>query len=106
MSSVAPRARGSNARIVNQSHEIRSAMNGVLGMNELLLDTALDEEQRAYAEQVARSGEQMLVLLNEVLDGAHAPDAPLELDAADFDLPATVEQVCAIASMQAQVKGL
>jgi len=45
----------------------------------------LNEEQRSYAAQVARSGEQMLTLINDILDVSKIEAGQLELDVADFD---------------------
>ncbi|MDD5249099.1 MAG: ATP-binding protein [Rhodocyclaceae bacterium] len=79
--------RAKSAFIANMSHEMRTPLNGVLGMAELLALTPLDAEQREFVASVRASGAGLLDIINDILEfsrieaGMVAPDdAPFDLD--------------------------
>jgi signal transduction histidine kinase/CheY-like chemotaxis protein len=87
-------------------HEIRTAMNGILGMSGLLLETELSREQRDYAEALRDCGSNLLAVINQVADFARIETQELALDTLDFDLRTTLEQAIAGFTKQASDKGL
>ncbi len=54
----------------NMSHELRTPINGISGMNELLLDTELTEEQKEYVDLCNQSAQVLLDTVNQILDVA------------------------------------
>src|SRR5262249_42490775 len=67
--------------LANRSHETRTPMNGVLGMTELALGTALPPEQREYVGTAHASAESLLAILNDILDLSKIEAGKLELAA-------------------------
>ncbi|MDO9608401.1 MAG: response regulator [Brevundimonas sp.] len=88
------------------SHEMRTPLNGVLGMINLLQRTRLDGAQRAYAENARQSAEHLLGLVNDLLDYARLEAGSLEFDLAPVDLEGLVRGVAELLSPRAHDKGL
>jgi signal transduction histidine kinase/CheY-like chemotaxis protein len=92
--------------LATMSHEMRTPLNGILGMTGLLLDSGLNANQRSYAEAVRESGAALLALINDILDYSKLDAGKLELEDAAFDLNALVQSVCELLSPKAADKGI
>jgi signal transduction histidine kinase/DNA-binding response OmpR family regulator/HPt (histidine-containing phosphotransfer) domain-containing protein/CHASE3 domain sensor protein len=71
--------------LATMSHEIRTPMNGVLGMANLLASTTLNDRQRRLLDNVTRSGQSLLGVINDILDFAKIEAGKFELSSIAFD---------------------
>ncbi|WP_161827657.1 hybrid sensor histidine kinase/response regulator [Steroidobacter agaridevorans] len=92
--------------VARMNHELRTPMNGVLGMSELLLDTHLDAVQRRFAEGIHRSADSLLAIVDDVLDFSKLEAGRLQLAPVECDLVELVEQTAEMLAARASGKNI
>ena len=92
--------------LATMSHEIRTPMNGVLGMANLLASTVLNERQQRLVENVSRSGQALLGLINDILDFAKIEAGKFELSAVPFDPREAIAELTDLLSGRCAEKGI
>lgn len=90
----------------NVSHEIRSSMNGIIGMTNLVLETELSPEQRLYLEMVSSSVDRLLVVVNEVLDFSRIETGELLIEPEDFSLKESLDDDLYVLKLTAEKKDI
>lgn len=92
--------------VANMSHEVRTPMNGIIGLTGLALETDLNPTQRQYLDLVRQSAESLLTVLNDVLDFSKMEAGRLDLENLPFSLHDTVKSACQALSARASEKSL
>jgi signal transduction histidine kinase/DNA-binding response OmpR family regulator len=92
--------------VANISHELRTPMNGILGMAQLILNTPLNEKQYQQLNLLYDSGKILLNIINELLDLSKIEAGKMELECLPFDLLKIVQDAVTLLCIRAQEKGL
>jgi len=90
----------------NMSHELRTPINGISGMNQLLLDTELTQEQEEYIELCNKSAEVLLDTVNQILDVAAIEASGIKLHNQIVDLQLFFDDIASLFSAQLAKKQL
>lgn len=92
--------------IATMSHELRTPLTGVLGMADLLGDTAVSEQQREMIDTIRESGEGLLAIVNDILDLAKIEAGKMTVDRLVFTPAHLFRQVHALFAPRAHAQGL
>lgn len=95
-----------SAFLASVSHEIRTPINGIIGMTTLLRDTPLDDRQTGYVNMISTSGEILASLIADILDYSKIEAGVMEVENIDFNVGSLVGDVITLMVPAAAVKGL
>ena len=95
-----------SAFLAKMSHEMRTPLNGVLGMGDLLLKTELTQRQTRLASTLCDSAKGLLGIINDVLDLSRIEAGHFKLDVQDFNLRHCVEDAVELCATSGYRKGL
>ena len=88
------------------SHEMRTPMNGVLGMAQLLLFTQLTDKQTQYANHILEAATNHMEVIDKVLDFSKLERGKLTIESLPFDLPALIKSLELLTLPKTQSKKL
>ena len=92
--------------LANMSHEIRTPMNAIIGMADLLSDTPLTTLQKKYVDIFQKSGESLLLIINDVLDISKIESGYLKITQEGCDLRESVEEVVELVKIKASTNSI
>lgn len=92
--------------LANMSHEVRTPMNGIVTVSELMMETPLDAQQKEYAHILNSSASALMRILNDILDFSKVDAGKTELEVQPFAPLELVLDVSNVVSSTAASKGL
>ncbi|MBR1628204.1 MAG: response regulator [Lachnospiraceae bacterium] len=88
------------------SHEIRTPINAVLGLDEMILRESSEAEIRKYAMDIQNSGRTLLSLINDILDSSRIDSGKMEIIEVDYDLSSLLNDLVNMTAVRADEKNL
>ena len=99
-------AAAKTAFLSNMSHEIRTPMNAVIGMTNILLQSAPRPDQLDHLKTIGFSAENLLVVINDILDFSKIEAGKLEIEYVNFNILEACQNIYRTLEAKAQDKNL
>ena len=93
--------------LANMSHELRTPLNSIIGFSEVLQGIdSLSEKQRRYAQNIQKSGRNLLEMINDILDLAKMEAGKMDVRLSEFRLDAVINAQCDLVLSAAEEKNI
>ena len=92
--------------LANVSHEVRTPLNGILGLLQLINASALPKPQDEYLREVHKSGRSLLAIVNDLLDLSKIEAGEMRLESVAFDIVSMTEEIAVNYASAAHAKGI
>lgn len=99
-------AQSKEAFLANMSHEIRTPMNAILGMGRQLKKTSLDAKQQSFLDTINAAGENLLVIINDILDVSKIEAGKLIIEQIGFSINDLLSKIARVIIHKVEEKGL
>ncbi len=90
--------------LARMSHEVRTPMNGIVGMTELLARTSLTSRQKSYADNIQSSVDGLVRIVNDILDYSKLDSGKMSLDPVPTVLNTLLTEIVESFTYQAEAK--
>lgn len=88
------------------SHDIRTPMNAIIGMNEMILRDSREEQVQKYSENIRNAGNTLLGIINDILDFSKIEAGKMELIEVDYNFVSLLNDLVNMVQRKAEEKGL
>ncbi len=95
-----------NEMVANVTHELRTPVNGVMGLAQNLLDTELDAEQRETVELIDRCCKNMIKIINNILDFSKIQAGKFTIENKEFSFHRMMDEIIKMNKPAVDEKGL
>ncbi len=93
--------------LANMSHELRTPLNSIIGFADVLCDLdTLNDRQRRYAQNIKKSGQILLEMINDILDLAKVEAGKMKVTPTTFDLCQLIDAQCDMMRSMADEKNI